>query len=393
VRAGISGLAVSNRGGLGRLSRIYLLALAQARPEWELHVFLRSTDDLLLLREECDQRRRPLVDQFICHYPVLPGLNRLLLEEVLLPAAFRRLSLDAYLGCDFTLPPTRLAPVECVVVPDLLPFSQSRTVSWRARWLYRRGLRRSLARKARLLFISEHGKASGQRLFGKLPPASRVIYPALSPRFEMLAKSAPPGDYALQVQGSLASLIDPGPYMLYVGSFESRKNVKLLTQSFVSLVMQGDYRGSLVLVGGDGRYHTAPRRQPLAMEVVGFPGGPAGKSAEINDIGRVSDTDLSQLYRHADLLVNLSTEEGFGFPVLEALAHGLPVVVTKDSSMAEIAQEGLVQIPLEPARCLNTLADAAGALPILRREAAGFETAQWTIERLGEQLAVALEEK
>ncbi len=390
VRVGISGLAVSNRSGLGRLSRIYVLALALAEPEWELHLYLRSPHDLQLLRDECDRASSGLVEQFIAHFPPLPGLNRLLLEEWDLPRQFAPLQLDAYLGCDFNLPPRRVAVREVAILPDLLPFTQPGTISWRARWLYQRGIRRSAARAQSLLCISQHTRQELVRRFPQLDGAARVVYPALSPRLWQLARQEQHADHPPQVHGSLHGFATSGRFILAVGTLGARKNTELLVRVYSAVVHAGDYRGSLVLVGGDGRYHTAPRPASLALEMAGPAFRQRQPSAEIYDLGRVSDYDLSQLYQHADLLVSLSTEEGFGYPVLEALAHGTPALVTAGSSMTEIAQRGIVTTGLGSADCRQTLASALGALPLLRQEAAALSPQAYSIARLGRELSTAL---
>jgi glycosyltransferase involved in cell wall biosynthesis len=390
VRVGISGLAVSNRSGLGRLSRIYLLALACARPAWELHLYLREPGCLDLLHGECDQRSCGLVDQFIPHYPPVPGLNRLLLEEWDLPRQLAPLKLDAYLGCDFNLPRRRMAPREVVILPDLLPYTQPGTVSWRARWLYRQGIIRSAARAQVLLCISQHTRRELLQRFPQLTGDARVVYPALSPKLWQLALAQHLDDHPPQVQGSRHAFSTRGRFILAVGTLGPRKNTELLVRVYSEVVRAGAYRGSLVLAGGDGRYHTAPQRSGLALELAGPRICDEQPSAEIYDIGRVSDYDLSQLYRHADLLASLSTEEGFGFPVLEALAHGTPALVTGGSSMTEIAQRGIVSTGLARTECRQVFTSALAALPLLRTEAAGLPLQAYSLERLGLELSAAL---
>lgn len=390
MRVGISGLAVSNRSGLGRLCRIYLLALALAEPEWELHLYLRRPQDLQLLRDECSRATHGLADQFTVHYPPLPGLNRLALEEWDIPRRFATLRLDAYLGCDFNVPSRRVAQREVVILPDLLPFTQPGAVSWRARWLYRRGIRRSAARAQALLCISQHTRAKLLQLFPQLAGTAQVVYPALSPRLWQLAQMEPQVDHPLHVHGSLHGLVTAGRFILAVGTRGARKNTELLVRVYSAVVQAGDYRGSLVLVGGDGRYHTAPQPHHLALELAGPVLRQHASSAEIYDLGRVSDYDLSQLYQHADLLASLSTEEGFGYPVLEALAHGTPALVTAGSSMTEIARQGIAATALDYAQCVKTFASVIGALPLLRQEAAALPSQVYSIERLGRELSAVL---
>ena len=398
MRIGVSGLAVNNPAGLGRLSRTYLLALASAAPDAELHVYLRAPADLSLIRDECDRESQPLTERLIPHYPaplcrwsVLRPAHRLLMEEWDLPRQFLPLKLDAYLGCDFTLPPQPMAPREAVVLPDLLPFTKPYAVSWQAGWLYRRGITRSIRRRAALLCISRATQSALALRFPDAIKQSRVIYPALSPRLMQLAGRAHTADHALQVQGSLHALVAPGPFVLAVGVQGPRKNTALLVQTYLEAVMKDEYRGSLVLVGGDGRFHTPPKQRRLALEAAGLTLNPMrSRPTEVYDLGHVTDSDLSHLYQAADLLVCLSTEEGFGFPVLEALAHHTPVLVTADSSMTEVATAGIVTTPLDREQCCQRLVSTLKALPVLRREVAALPLQRYSIERLGTELVAAL---
>lgn len=389
VRIGLSGLSVSNPTGLGRLARIYLIALANAAPDWELHVYFRSPACREALLAECDRDTCGCCEAIVAHYPPMPGLNRVVLEEYDLPRQFAKLDLDAYLGCDFTLPGWKVARREYIVFPDMLPFTKPGTVNWRAQWLYRRGIKRSLARQAQVVTISSYSANTLSTLFPQ-SAAAKVIYPALSPRLWRFAQNQE-ADHALQVRGTFANIQRPGPFILSVGVAGKRKNTRLLVETHTNLVRQKSYQGSLVLVGGDSGFHTAPRTgKSLAIEAVGYSPSSAAPGPQVYDIGRVSDYDLSQLYHGADLLVSLSTEEGFGFPVLEALAHGTPALVTKGSSMVEIANTGIVQTPLNKAECLSRLKSTLGALEILRREALQLDVGQYSIGRLGNELAELL---
>lgn len=387
MEIGISGLAVGQSSGLGRLNRTFILALAGAAPSWTLHVYLREHGDVARLAEEAGERSSELPANIHLYFPPAGWRNRLLLEEFAIPRQFGRLRLDAYLGCDFTLPLRPVAKRELVVVPDLIPYTRPATVGWRARWLYRRGLKRSIRRGAVLLCISERTQSALNSVFPNLHCETHVVRPALSPRLIDLASRMRELDRPLQVHGSRHKAVAPGPFLLYVGANGPRKNVPLLVSLHRRLVLEGDYSGSLILAGGDGRFHTAPVRQGLALET-GPPLEPriAENTPAVYDLGVVEDTDLSRLYWHADLLVNLSVEEGFGYPVLEALVHGTPAFVTADSTMARIAPGGVTGSTLEPETCYRRLAATLNALPVLRREAAALPVEEYSLARLGRDL-------
>ncbi|MCC7478305.1 glycosyltransferase family 4 protein [bacterium] len=401
MRVGMSGFAVGNSAGLGRASRTYILGLLHARPDWDFHLYLRSPEHLQMLKEEAGTQLKPLLERLNLHYPsaLMGSLNRVLQENFDLPRRLRRVRPDVYLGLDFTLPPAPVCEKEAAVIYDLLPITRPETVSWRARLLYSKAIRRAVERQARLVCISDFTRRQLEENFPGRELDTQVVRLALSPHVWSNAISAAEQDHVLQVRGSQAVLCDPGRYLLYVGACGPRKNLDLLTESFRRLVESGQYNGSLVLAGGDGRYHTRAStrlgaQSQMALQAVGAqmqqgdeqPGKP-----EIHDLGFVNDFDLSQLYRNADLLVSFSLEEGFGYPVLEALAHGTPALVTQGSAMAEISSRGIVQTGLEPQQCVASLAAALAALPQLRQELRANPEDFNQFERLGRELATALE--
>lgn len=390
MRIGVSGLAVSNQAGLGRLARICIIALAACSIEHEIHVYLRKKPDIELLEQECSNSSAKCLKDIHLHYPGMGGLNRLILEEWLLPRTFQALDLGAYLGLDFTLPPGQMAPREAVMVPDLLPFTSPQTVSWRARWLYRRGIRRSIVRHAQLLCISQGTRDELQRLN---PDAGsmHVVYPAISPRLMSRATKMHDAGKPVQVRGTQHGFRARGGFLLSVGVAGRRKNTDLLVQTYKEIVYGGHYSGPLVLVGGDGRYHEAQEKRTVALETAGAPMKSQHTGAGIYDIGKVTDNELSDLYHGADLLVSFSAGEGFGYPVLEALVHGTPALVTAGSPMLEIAEGGIAGTRLGTAERRESLISAINALPQLRRETAKLDMDKYTITRLGNELLDVLE--
>lgn len=122
------------------------------------------------------------------------------------------------------------------------------------------------------------------------------------------------------------------PFILAVGEMEPRKRI-------------------LDLVEGHRRYMRQAPREPLPcrLVIVGRGGSQeevvrAAAGPEVTMTGRVSDSELRDLYRRATLLVFPSSYEGFGLPVLEAMAHGCPALVAQNSSLVEIS--GDAAIPL-----------------------------------------------
>lgn len=162
-----------------------------------------------------------------------------------------------------------------------------------------------------------------------------------------------------QVDAARAVLGLDAPYILYVGRIQPRKNLERLILAFERAVKRHpDCRHRLVIAGGKGwlheRVYKRARRSSCAERIL-FP-------------GHVADTYLPALMRGADALVLVSLSEGFGLPVIEAMACGAPVITSKGSSMVEVAGDAALLVdPLE----VESIAAALGeiiARPALREE-------------------------
>ena len=124
-------------------------------------------------------------------------------------------------------------------------------------------------------------------------------------------------------------------YLLFVGSLQPRKNLPFLVEVFAKLKQKyPDLQ--LVLAGGKGWMYEeifeAPKRFGVEEEVV-FP-------------GRVSDEELACLLQGAEVYVQPSITEGFGLPVLEAMAAGCPVVSSNGGALPEVVGEASSLLPL-----------------------------------------------
>ena len=123
------------------------------------------------------------------------------------------------------------------------------------------------------------------------------------------------------------------PYILWTGTIEPRKNLPLLLEAFRSL----DTDRVLALAGPKGWNEDLEKLT-------------ASLGNRVQALGFVPHADLGPLYAGADLFCFPSLLEGFGFPVLEAMAQGTPVVTSKGTSTEEIAGEaGVLVDPRDPA--------------------------------------------
>lgn len=126
---------------------------------------------------------------------------------------------------------------------------------------------------------------------------------------------------------------DSKPYILFVGQIQPRKNIVRLVEAFEQLA-EDEPDLQLVIAGGHG-WLQAPILE--AIRTSRF-------SARIRRLGRVSDEQLAVLYAQAEVFVLPSLYEGFGLPVLEAMAAGCPVVTSNVSSLPEVVGDAAVLV-------------------------------------------------
>ncbi len=125
----------------------------------------------------------------------------------------------------------------------------------------------------------------------------------------------------------------PRRYLLFVSTLEPRKNLRGVLAAF-ELAAEWGYPGHLVLVGGWG-WHTEAIQAALAAS-------PAAD--RVVHLDYVERPRLSGIYRHADALLFPSWLEGFGLPILEAMACGTPVITSGRSSMPEVGGPAAVYV-------------------------------------------------
>lgn len=132
-------------------------------------------------------------------------------------------------------------------------------------------------------------------------------------------------------QAALAHIGVNPPYVLAVGTLEPRKNLETLLQAYAILPSSAP---QLVLVGRDGWGDN-----PLSKAVEQL-----GLRERVHLTGYVTDEFLPSLYSGAELFVYPSLYEGFGLPVLEAMACGVPVITSNVSSLPEVASDAALLV-------------------------------------------------
>ncbi len=238
----------------------------------------------------------------------LKGVRRAIWQQMELPRLAMRYDLDVLHCPDFSRPLKSSVPV-VNTIHDLSYYSPYAYFSLGSR-IYKRSLTRvAMKKSAAIVAVSKFTRDEIMQRFGLDEDKISVIYHGVD---------LPSEGEALQAGA---------PFVLYVGTLEERKNVPTLIRGFSLARAQSHFPHRLILAGKRGRRFT---RIQAAIE-----NSPYGKDIEVR--GYVSRHEILALYQEADAFVLPSFYEGFGLPILEAMAAGTPVVCSRAASLPEVA--------------------------------------------------------
>jgi glycosyltransferase involved in cell wall biosynthesis len=198
----------------------------------------------------------------------------------------------------------------------------------------------SARRAARVIAVSQRTASDAVRLLGVDPARMRVIHNAADPRFFRPHSSDEVARLSERLRFDLRK-----PYILFVGTLEPRKNVPLLFEALARLRRHVDLH--LLVVGGRGWLDRSIQTAYARSGV--------GDAARF--LGWLDQSDLAVLYGHAGVFALPSVYEGFGLPVLEAMACGAPVVCSNAGPLPEVAGDAAVVLAPDDA---GTWAEAIG---------------------------------
>jgi glycosyltransferase involved in cell wall biosynthesis len=218
----------------------------------------------------------------------------------------------APLGCPVPVVVT-VHDVSFLEHPEYFSPGRARQLQW--------SVRRTVRRAAKVLTVSEFSRNSILRAYGDLDEEKVIVIPnAAATEFRPVSRDA--ATAAVRARFGIRR-----PYVLSVGDLQPRKNQIGLIEAFSRLVRAyPQIKHDLVLAGKATWF--APRIREAASA--------SGVSDRIRFTGFVSDADLLQLYNASDLFVFPSYYEGFGLPVLEAMACGRAVVCSDTTALPEV---------------------------------------------------------
>lgn len=220
--------------------------------------------------------------------------------------------------------------------------------------LFRRGQRAYLQhltretakRAAAVIAVSENTRADVIRILGLAPSSVHVIPNGLDESMKVLPED--------QVAAWRRSKGLPDRFVLFVGTLEPRKNIPFLLQAYAALPRS---EASLVIAGGKGWYYDEIYR---TVEQLGL-------GDRVIFPGFVPQEELAWWYNAAIVFCYPSLYEGFGWPPLEAMACGTPVIVTRSSSLPEVVGDSGVIIEPGDVRGLSDAMSGLLTEPAQRR--------------------------
>ncbi len=353
--------------GIGRLTRDLIAALARLDTQTDYRLFVAGAK-----RE---------------HLPPPPGANFVWRPSRLSSEWWARIwqrarfpypienitgAVDLVHATDFVLPPTRRQTRSLLTVHDLTFARAPETASPALKAYLDAVVPRSVAHADHVLADSQSTKNDLIDLYHTPPEKITVLLSGVDSRFKPIT------DASTRRAVREKYKIGDRPYVLAVGTVQPRKNYARLIAALAILRSSG-LDVDLVIAGGKGWLE-----DPIYASIRDH-----HVEAHVHLIGFADDVDIPTLYSEAVCTATPSIYEGFGFPVLESMKCGTPVVTANVSSLPEVAGDAALMIdPID----VDALADALRRLIIdstLREKliAAGFKrAAQFTWERAAAEL-------
>jgi glycosyltransferase involved in cell wall biosynthesis len=254
-------------------------------------------------------------------WPTERRLARIAWEQFIWPWLARRHGLDLLHSMAFVTP--LVAPCPAVVtVYDLSFRHYPESFPPGQRWYLQSQTARSVQQARRVITISESGRQDVHRFFNTPLERIDVVYPGVGDEYRPLP--------AATVEQFRRQKGLPQRFVLHVGTLQPRKNIPVLLEALAQLKEPDVY---LVLVGGKGWLFEElfARVEALSLQ------------KRVIFTGYVPAEELPFWYNAASLLVFPSLYEGFGMPIIEAMACGTPVIAADNSSIPEaVGEAGLL---------------------------------------------------
>ncbi|HVT57225.1 MAG TPA: glycosyltransferase family 1 protein [Thermoanaerobaculia bacterium] len=296
----------------------------------------------LLVRPEDREALAELPENFALATETAPAYSAR--ELINLSWRLWRRHLDLYHSTHYVLPAVLTSRV-VVTIHDIIHLLYPEFLPSRFAFLYaQRMIRRSLSRGDRIIAVSQNTKTDLVQHFEVDPGKIQVVYNGVEDSFR---RRLPPAE----IEHWLRSLELTQPYLLFVGNPKPHKNLDTVVQAYARARQLSPFTAQLVCAGNrsGSEFKIRQRAQHL------------GIGDQVRLLGHVAQEALPALYQGATLFLYPTLYEGFGLPVIEAMASGVAVVTSNNSALKEIA-DGYAHLvdPLDIAGLAKAIAQCMG---------------------------------
>src|SRR5579864_2238290 len=232
-----------------------------------------------------------------------------------------RQGLDLYHATHYVLPAV-LTPRVVVTIHDIIHLLYPEFLPNRMAFLYaRRMIHRSLTRGDRIVAVSQNTRADLMQQFAMDGRKIEVIYNGVEDVFRRRLPDE-------EIERWLRSLGIARPYLLFVGNPKPHKNLDTVVQAYARARRLAPFEAPLICVGNrtGSEFKIRQRAEHL------------GLGDQVRLLGHVAHEILPAIYQGAALFLYPTLYEGFGLPVVEAMASGVAVITSNTSALKEIAQ-------------------------------------------------------
>ena len=232
-----------------------------------------------------------------------------------------RQRLDLYHATHYVLP-AALSPRVVVTIHDIIHLLYPEFLPNRLAFLYaRRMIHRSLTRGDRIIAVSQNTRSDLMEHFEVDGRKIEVIYNGVEDVFRRRLPEA-------EIERWLHSLGIKRPYLLFVGNPKPHKNLDTVVQAYARARVEAPFDAPLLCVGNRSGSEFKIRQRAEHL----------GIGDQVRLLGHVAQEALPAIYQGATLFLYPTLYEGFGLPVIEAMASGVAVVTSNTSALKEIAQ-------------------------------------------------------
>jgi glycosyltransferase involved in cell wall biosynthesis len=234
---------------------------------------------------------------------------------------------DSFHGPDFKLISVR-ADKKIVTIHDLASRVDGDFMSDEFRKFTRIKIEKSIEKADIIVTVSKTIKNQLEEYYPSVRGKIRVVYHGIGE--EIRQSSVAGSEFDVLEKYSIIT-----PYILFVGNLETRKNIVTLLKAFQSFIQKEKTSHQLVIVGKPGWGYERIMKHARGSDC----------GDRIRFVGWIRSNDISSLYSNADLFVYPSWYEGFGFPLLEAMKCGVPVIASDIPTHREIAGDAAIFVP------------------------------------------------